>query len=1097
MFRARVLSIVPTPHAAGPAARTDLDEIAALPHAPALHPSQVARRVRLLAQQIGVLLAGLLWAWLLLAADLKPPQLGLSWLPADMNGLLWAPAAVSLVALCLWGPRLLPALWLSQFATAYLMQIPPALAAGLAATQLAGSWVAAQGLHAGGFQSRLQRRRDVAQWLTLAGLGGSGLSALLSCLLLQFSGVMPEHGAWPALLLSALSQGLGVVSLAPLLFHLAHALPNPTQAGEPGTRRWPAAPGLLPPSRHWKRLALSGALALSCLALHAALLQQNHGLDASSLGLMLANLLVVSLLALVNSRGWLAAALLPLMLGSLSLSWAQGWGPLQGLTAFELCAVMAAEGLALGLLPALLQAQNLETRSERHHWQGLLAATGMGLAEWRLERSAQGARGLDVSHQACPTWRRYTGAAAAQDAAAWPSDWLAISHPLDRERCRQALEGLLPPGGPDEFIASLRLPSLGGEPGLWHWYELKGSVQARDPQGHALRLLTLLRDINWQHQAEERQRMSVALFQHLHEGLAVTDTEDRLLDANPSFCRMLGHSREALVGQTAPPLQIQVLRQSGHSPEQLQLALQSEGFWQGRVHAQRADGSPCHLQLTVSTIPEPDGPLRYRVLTMSDLTLALQQQDRLDRQSRFDPLTGLPNHDEFMRLLQGGLEASERDGFHLSICRLDLDQFKRINAEHGPDRADLLLLQVAERLQGALRSSAQWSDVVARLGGDEFALLLRAKNQDESEQALERLLAVVSQPYKLAASQPGQADTLILDLSASMGATLYPQDDSDAETLMRHAGHALYRVKHTGRNGYRLFDTAKRLRNEASLIALARVQQALDASELQLYFQPKIDMQTGQVLGMEALLRWQHPERGLLGPAHFLPLIEPTGLGVQVGDWVMEQALKHSEQWLAEGLGLNISVNVTARQLQMPEFAQRLQELLQRHSEPVARHLSLEVLESAALADINATQALIKRCRGYGVSFALDDFGTGYSTLTYLQRLPVDALKIDRSFVQNMLINSQDSALVEGVIGLAHNFGCSVVAEGVETAAHARALLRLGCIQGQGNGIAEAMPAAEVAAWVRAFPQSGWMQALRAREAAGATVTPGAARGLP
>jgi len=243
---------------------------------------------------------------------------------------------------------------------------------------------------------------------------------------------------------------------------------------------------------------------------------------------------------------------------------------------------------------------------------------------------------------------------------------------------------------------------------------------------------------------------------------------------------------------------------------------------------------------------------------------------------------------------------------------------------------------------------------------------------------------------------------------------------------------------------------------------------------LRLHYQPKIDMSSGQVLGVEALLRWQHPDQGLLAPLHFLPLIEPTGLGLQVGDWVIEQALKQSAEWLRAGLQLEVSVNVTARQLQTPDFALRLQELIQRHQEPVAQHLCLEVLESAALADVRNTDQLIQSCRDFGVSFALDDFGTGYSTLTYLKRLTVNALKIDRSFVQNMLIDEQDSALVEGVIGLARTFECAVVAEGVETAAHARALLKLGCLQGQGNGIAPAMPPQEVPAWIASFGQSHW-----------------------
>jgi EAL domain-containing protein (putative c-di-GMP-specific phosphodiesterase class I) len=252
-------------------------------------------------------------------------------------------------------------------------------------------------------------------------------------------------------------------------------------------------------------------------------------------------------------------------------------------------------------------------------------------------------------------------------------------------------------------------------------------------------------------------------------------------------------------------------------------------------------------------------------------------------------------------------------------------------------------------------------------------------------------------------------------------------------------------------------------------MAIGRVQEALDQGEFVLFYQPKVEMISGRVLGLEALLRWEHPQQGLIAPQQFLPLIEHTGLSARVGDWVFSQALDHLSQWRRSGLDIAVSVNVSARHLQEPDFAQRLSELLARHEEPLATHLELEMLETAAHADIDAASALMARCRAIGVRIALDDFGTGYSTLTYLKRLPVDVLKIDRSFVHHMLDDSQDRAIVEGVIGLARTFGCTVVAEGVESPAQARMLLDLGCQIGQGTGIAAPMPAGLVSAWVRDY----------------------------
>jgi EAL domain-containing protein (putative c-di-GMP-specific phosphodiesterase class I) len=279
----------------------------------------------------------------------------------------------------------------------------------------------------------------------------------------------------------------------------------------------------------------------------------------------------------------------------------------------------------------------------------------------------------------------------------------------------------------------------------------------------------------------------------------------------------------------------------------------------------------------------------------------------------------------------------------------------------------------------------------------------------------------------------------------------------------------MYGAKQSGRNGYLFFDAESDRRTEARFEALGRVQEALDAQEFTLYYQPKVDMRRGQVLGFEALLRWKHPQHGIVAPATFLPLIEHTGLSVSVGDWVLQRGLEQLSQWQSEGLDVTLSVNISARHLQESNFAQRLSSLLEQHPPHVSKRLIIEVLETAALADIEHTSELMRTCQSLGVRFALDDFGTCYSTLTYLKRLPLDLLKIDRSFIHNMLGDAQDMAIVEGVIGLSKTFRCTVVAEGVETDAQAQRLIELGCFVGQGNGIAKAMPLSELAGWMSSY----------------------------
>ncbi|ALT77822.1 bifunctional diguanylate cyclase/phosphodiesterase [Paucibacter sp. KCTC 42545] len=994
--------------------------------------------------------------------------------------LLWPPMTVALLGFHAWGrqawPGLLAGVALSQ---ALSLAAQPSLAlasggliqhAGAELLQLLGAAAARAAWHGFDFSTPMGSRRD----LLLFALFGLVLGPLLSSVAANLWGAALPGAAgfdWQLLSMDWGAQATGVMMLAPALLSLstfakpaqsdatdapATALPESALALAAQSLSSAAATGLAA----WVFLGEFGLQAAGKVV-QASASAATPWLFASALLLGLSTLGPTNRLASFTALLINAIALLATSLGLGPFALTSGDAALWSLWGF--IASMAA-------LPLLTDSLKTLQQQRQQRWLQTLKHANLAQAEWRLGR--QGARLLSASE----LWRDVLG--PHMGPAQSHTMWLEAVHPLDKERARQTLSEMQAPAGADSSQITLRLLAHGK---TWRWFDLSAQVLARRGQGaqrgQALHLQCTLNDVDWRHTAEERQRMSISLFQHLHEGLLVTDMNNRVLDVNPSYCEMLGSTRDVLVGQSATPLTPLTLRRSGLSPEALQQALHTQGFWQAQVQTERADGSPCQLQLTVSTIPEPDGPLRYRVVTVSDMTRTVQQQAALEQQSRFDTLTQLPNHDEFMQRLQSGLQQAEAEGFRLSICRVDLDQFKHINSRYGSQTADALLKQVAQRLRAALRSAPQWSDTVARLSGDEFALLLRSSGADEAQLALERLLKVLTQPYRLE-RQPdpagGNTEALQLALTASIGATLFPQDNSDAETLLRHAGHALFRVKHSGRNGYQMFDTAKHLRDEASLIALTRVQQALDAGELRLYYHPKVDVQTGQVQGMEALLRWLHPERGLLPPLHFLPLIEATGLAAQVGDWVIAQALKQSAQWLAQGLSLSVSVNVTALQLQSPDFSARLLELIKRHPEPVAQHLCLEVLESAALADVDATYTLIQQCRTYGVRFALDDFGTGYSTLTYLKRLPVDELKIDRSFVHNLLVDAQDRALVEGVISLAQTFGCSVVAEGVESVAHASALLSMGCVLGQGNGIAHAMPAEEVPDWVRGFSKSRW-----------------------
>ncbi len=737
-------------------------------------------------------------------------------------------------------------------------------------------------------------------------------------------------------------------------------------------------------------------------------------------------------------------------------------------------------GALLALLPLAIVALSQHQVRDRDGWRSALDAQGLALAEWKLPdgRRHASARWLALTTPVDPTASPGTA----------PLDWVRVAHPRDRAAVRRALRELLATRGRDQLGLSLRLAADGGD---WRWHELQAHVPQRDRRGRARSLIATLADVSWRHMAEERERMSATLFQQASEGLAVVDTQWRIVEVNPAYCDILHAPREALIGRLAAPLSLANLQRSGHETAELLSQLNAGQPWSGQLQAELEDGGRHVFAAKLSPVPEPDGANpRWRLLSLTDLGEQLRQQDLLRRSLRYDIATGLPNREEFMRLLQRALGAANRDGFKLLVGVIDLDDFARVNAEHGQLVADAVLVQLSGRLQATLRgargAAPDTADQLARLHGDEFAVLMRVQTPEEAQRAVDRLLGLLSTPVSVRESRAGAGQAL--EIGASMGATLYPLDDADPETLLRHAGHALYRAKHAGRGRVQFHDPTLDQRDEAGLIAVARLQRALDNDELLLHYQPQIDLRTGQVMGVEALLRWQHPERGLLAPAHFLPLVAATGLAVQIGDWVIEQALAQAAAWLNAGVnggrGLPVSVNVGIRQLSRHDFPQRLQELIQRQPPEVAHLLHLDVLESDALAETAAAQALIQRCLGLGVGIALDDFGAGYSRLSSLKRLPVDTLKLDRSYVQGMLGDAQDLSLVESVIGLARNIGCAVLAKGVESRAHARELLRLGCRLGQGNGIAAAMHPTALAGWMDAFAHGDWVGQLRPPSAA-------------
>lgn len=449
-----------------------------------------------------------------------------------------------------------------------------------------------------------------------------------------------------------------------------------------------------------------------------------------------------------------------------------------------------------------------------------------------------------------------------------------------------------------------------------------------------------------------------------------------------------------------------------------------------------------------------------------------QLKERAQHQKQFahsDELTGLPNRALLEGRLQKAIAQAKRWGRLLAVVRVRLEGLEAIRDRHGRQAGD----QVLATLARAMKRTMSKGDTLACFEGDKFAAILPAlEDEQASLPTLDRLLEAAAEPIK-------DGETTY-QLSASIGVSFYPQEeDADAAQLLRQASQAMHLAKAAGKNRYYFFDTHHEAKVAVHPESLECIRQALAAEEFALYFQPKVNMLTGQVVGAEALIRWNHPDRGLLPPAQFLPSIEDHPLAVELGEWVIGTALTQMEVWLDEGFEISVGVNVGSRQLQQPGFAVRLAKMLAEHPRVKPSALELDILETNPPENAVELSRLLTKCRKTGVSFALDDFGAGHLSLAELKSLPVDVLKIDPGFVRDILESPQDLAILEGVLGLTVAFGRQAVAEGVETVEQGLMLLRLGCEQAQGFGIAQPMPAEELPAWAEAWhPDSRWTEAF-------------------
>ncbi|MBK3479382.1 EAL domain-containing protein [Pseudomonas sp. MF6751] len=552
----------------------------------------------------------------------------------------------------------------------------------------------------------------------------------------------------------------------------------------------------------------------------------------------------------------------------------------------------------------------------------------------------------------------------------------------------------------------------------------------------------------------ERLRQAAAVFDCTREGVLVTDTQGLIVHVNRAFMEITGYQCEDVMGQR--PSLFKSGRHSAHFYQQMFQALESTGEWSGEIWNRRKSGEVYPQWQTIRVIHDDQGQVSHYVAVFSDISAMKNSEHELAHLAHHDPLTDLPNRLLFTDRAEQALASAQVHKRGCALLLMDLDHFKIINDSLGHNVGDQLLKLVAERLSGLFGPGV----TLARLGGDEFAVLAESCPQVVQAAALaQRMLNAMKDPFIFDGNQ--------LFISASIGISLFPSDALSAEQLLRNADSALFKAKSAGREGYALYTEELTAHAQYRVEIAGELRRALDQHELRVYYQPVHDLHDSRLVGVEALVRWQHPERGLVPPGEFIPIAERTGLIAEIDAWVMDQACRQMCQWLADGASLSfIAINVSSRLFARRELYEQVAQVLHATGLDPA-FLELEVTESAVMDDPEVALEQLHRLRELGLRLAIDDFGTGYSSLLRLKRLPVQKLKIDQGFVAGLPWDEDDAAIVRVVIALAKSMGMQVHAEGIEQVEQARFLLDQECDMGQGYWFGRPMPADEID-WTRA-----------------------------
>ncbi|MDF1827774.1 MAG: EAL domain-containing protein [Legionellaceae bacterium] len=564
-----------------------------------------------------------------------------------------------------------------------------------------------------------------------------------------------------------------------------------------------------------------------------------------------------------------------------------------------------------------------------------------------------------------------------------------------------------------------------------------------------------LHDITFRKSVEHELKIAANVFNHAKEGIVITDPKGVIINVNQEFSRITQYSKDEVIGQTMRVIQSGKYDSAFY--QDLWSSLKTKGYWYGLIWNKRKNGEIYPQLEAISSVKDEAGDVSHYVSVFHDRTEEEKQQKRLEYMANYDELTGLPNRALVIDRLEQAMLATKRTKNFIAILFIDLDKFKKMNDDFGHHFGDLVLKKFSSVIKAYIRDS----DTLARYGGDEFILLLtEIKHQNQYLSLLKRLDEQLQKPMMIESHK--------INMAASIGVTLYPQKHPvSAEQLIRQADQAMYESKLKGHGGYTIFDTDNELHQKDDNQFIHELKTAMHDQKLEMYYQPQVNMLTRKILGVEGLIRWHHPEHGLLLPNDFLPKVRSDEFLSELSDWTIKQALRQLNAWHQAGIKLSISVNINPFEFDREDFVQHITRLIAPYPKKLIQYLEFEILESSTLSDMTQASQFVAQCKALGIKFALDDFGAGYSSITQLLALPFDYMKIDMNFIKNILDNPRDIQILQAILDIARAVEIDVIAEGVETPQHQALLLKLGCVFGQGYAFSEALGIDDFNQWYK------------------------------